>query len=388
MTSVLAVSWVYPKTLRIAKTRNLMDRPCDRKIQKEPVPSLGGVAVAFGVFMGVLVGQAAVVLLDVEMAGSSVTPLLVAMVILLLVGAIDDAIDLSVLFRFGVEIVVILGMLYWADTCVDSLHGLWGVRDFSWYIGIPLTLFACVGIINAINMLDGVNGLSASLCLMGNVLFGLIFSGNGIQPLALINFCMAASLIPFLLHNVMGKRSKMFLGDAGTMMMGILMSYNVIQMLRADEVSIAQCCLSQKVGWVALAVALLAVPVADTLRVMTMRMLRHQSPFGADKTHLHHYLMDFCHSHALTTIVEVLIEVLILASWAIAYSFGAGVDGQFYVVLLIAMLLVWGLTWYLSVYRFSHTGVTGRLRLWFSHLRRGETLWWQRMQERIDGKMN
>lgn len=344
--------------------------------------------MAFGVFMGVLVGQAAAMLLGVAMVGSSVTPLLVAMVVLLLVGAIDDAIDLSVLFRFGVEIVVILGMLYWADTCIDSLHGLWGVGEFSWCIGIPLTLFASVGIINAINMLDGVNGLSASLCLMGNVLFGLIFSGNGLQPLALINFCMAASLIPFLLHNVMGKRSKMFLGDAGTMMMGILMSYNVIQLLRADEVSIAQCCLTQNVGWVALAVALLAVPVADTLRVMTMRMLRHQSPFSADKTHLHHYLMDFCHSHALTTIVEVLIEVLILASWAMAYSFGAGVDAQFYVVLLIAMLLVWGLTWYLSVYRFSHTGVTGRLRLWFSHLRRGETLWWQRMQERIDGKMN
>lgn len=388
VTSILAVSWVFPKTLKIAKMRNLVDRPDDRKMQKEPVPALGGEAVAFGVFIGFLVGQLCCAIFGVSQIGDNIFPLLVSMCILLLVGAIDDAIGLSVLSRFCIEILVILGMMFWAESCIDSLHGLWGVEAFSWYVGIPLSLFACVGIINAINMLDGVNGLSASLCMMGSLLFGLIFFSSGLQSLALINFSTAAALIPFLVHNVMGKRSKMFLGDAGTMMLGILMSYNVIQFLRADGLTDGLLLHSNPIGRVALAMAILAVPVADTLRVMSMRLFRHQSPFCADKTHLHHYLMDFGHSHALTTIVEVLIAVLIVLVWTVSCVLKASIDLQFYVVLVVSMLLIWGLTAYLHFHRFSHSGHTGYLREWFSHLRRGETSWWLSLQERIDGKIN
>lgn len=387
MAAVLAVSWVYPKTLRIAKTRNLVDCPDDRKLQKEPVPALGGMAVAFGVFTGLLIGQASCIVFGVELADDSALPLLVAMAVLLLVGGIDDAIKLSVISRFFIEFVVILGMIIWSGACIDSFHGLWGVDAFSWYYGLPLSLFAGVGIINAINMLDGVNGLSASLCLIGDLIFGLIFSSQRLQSLALVNYCMAASLVPFLIHNVMGKRSKMYLGDAGTMMLGILMCYNVIQLLRADA-SCSTFPSSHEVGRVAVAMAILAVPIADTLRVMTMRMISHRSPFSADKTHFHHYLMDFGHSHALTTIVEVLIALLIMAAWTLAYFCEASVDMQFYVVLISAMILVWGLTAYLYFNRFSYTGFSGHLRNWFSHLRRGETSWWIHLQERIDGKMN
>lgn len=382
--AMIASAWAFPLVLQVARKNNVVDMPDARKLQKAPVPVLGGIAVAFGFFVGLLVGLVFTRVFGYHFILPSFS-ILSSIIIMLFLGCLDDVIGLSPILRFGAEILIVLCLIFGTGLCINSLHGLWGIQNFSWWIGVPLTVIACVGIINAVNMIDGVNGLSSSLCILNNLLFGIFFAKSGMLMVAIANFTMAGALVPFLIHNVIGLKSKMFIGDAGTMMMGVVMSYDLICLLQGGQSLLDWMQFTgQGMGLVALALAILGLPVADTLRVMTMRVVHHQSPFQADKTHLHHVLMEYSNSHTLTTCVEVLISFLIILTWLVAYLLGASIDVQFYVVLVATMLFVWGLYGYLSQKRKVRTGLAWRLRKMFARLRQGDSEWWMRLQERVD----
>lgn len=158
--SSYAVHWVYFKILKIAKAKNIVDNPDARKLQKTPIPVMGGIAVFFGVLVGILAASALHLFF---IAHSDIFPVICAMSIMLYVGAMDDIVGLSTKSRFFIEIITILGLIYSSGCCVDTLRGLWGIYHFSWWIGVPLTVLTGVGIINAVNMIDGVNGLSSGV---------------------------------------------------------------------------------------------------------------------------------------------------------------------------------------------------------------------------------
>ena len=369
--ALASVFWIYFRILKIAKEKHLVDNPDARKLQKEPVPVMGGIAVFFGLVSAVLVGC---ILTDC----SPLLPVLMAMVVLLYMGAMDDLVGMSQLGRVLAEVLVLLGMIFAAGKCVDSLHGLWGMGAFSWWVAVPLTVFAGVGIINAINMIDGVNGLSSGLCMTCAGMFGGVFLGRDDMPNAILAFAMCAGLIPFFLHNVYGKRSRMFIGDAGTMMMGVLMSWCIICLLSSDS--------SRYDGTedtVALALAILSVPVFDTLRVMTLRILHGTSPFRADKTHLHHAFIAVGISHSITALSEILIDALIVLIWFVSYRLGASQELQLYVVIAASVLLVWGT--YVVLWLGQRDNGIGRMLKRFAprtHL--GHTKGWLRVQAWLD----
>jgi UDP-N-acetylmuramyl pentapeptide phosphotransferase/UDP-N-acetylglucosamine-1-phosphate transferase len=150
----------------------------------------------------------------------------------------------------------------------------------------------------------------------------------------------AASLIPFFFHNVFGRTSKMFIGDGGTLIMGIVMSVFVLNILKAET-----CCVHYEgwgIGLVPFTLAVLAIPVFDTVRVMSMRILRGTSPFHPDKTHLHHLFISMGFSHIGTTVSILVLNLLVILSWYITYKLGASVDVQFYVVMVMAFLVTFG----------------------------------------------
>ena len=271
----------------------------------------------------------------------SLAPVFMAMVVMLYVGWMDDILSISSRTRACIEVMVILGMCLSTNGCVDSLHGLWGVGQFSLFIAVPLTLIAGVGIINAINMIDGVNGLSSGLCMWMSFIFGFALLQSGDVADAVLAFCMTAALIPFWLHNVFGRSSKMFIGDSGTMVLGVLMAWFVIQILRHDTV--IWWTEIKEVSLVAFCLAVLAVPVADTIRVMIGRIRKGKSPFSPDKTHLHHIFINFGMSHAITTATIVGIDILIAVLWYFSYKvLGWSQEAQFYLVVFLGVVLVWG----------------------------------------------
>ncbi len=376
--SMLMTFWIYFKILAIAKAKNLVDNPDARKLQKRPVPVMGGIAVFFGVICGSLFAEC---LNDCGV----VLPIIAAMSMMLYIGAIDDIIDLSPRNRIIIEVLAILGIIYSNGACIDSLQGLWGIEEFSWWIGVPLTVFAGVGIINAMNMIDGVNGLSSGLCITFSIMFGIAMVKGHDYPNAMLAFMYAGALVPFLIHNVLGKTSKMFIGDAGTMTMGILMTWYVIQMLRSDHTAQWTRYVDRpQLSLVALTLAILAVPIGDTLRVMFQRILKGQSPFKADKTHLHHMLLNYSGSHSLTSLMEIGIAFIIVIVWAIAFKSRCSIDAQFYIVLITAAILVWGSYAYLSQQDKHNSKSAYRIRRSLTRMRQGEKDWWTKLQRFID----
>lgn len=174
LASLMAVRWIYYRVLNFARIKNISDCPDERKLQKTPVPVMGGVAVFFGFVFGALAGFAGMSALGMQPV-VNVLPVVPAMLIMMYIGFIDDNGGLSPLTRIVIEVLAVLALIGVGGGCIDSLHGLWGVGEFTWWIAVPLTLVASVGIINAINMIDGVNGLSSGLCIVYSLMFGFAF---------------------------------------------------------------------------------------------------------------------------------------------------------------------------------------------------------------------
>lgn len=341
--AMVASEWIYGKVLRIAKALNITDKPNARKVQTEPTPVMGGLVVFFGLMVGVL--------LSVYFFGEirNLTPVISAAAILLLVGFADDILDLNPWIRLFIESLTILGLCFGADMCVDSFHGMWGIHNFSWYIGIPLTVFASVGIINAFNMVDGINGLSSGLCITCSILLSIIFYKSADPVNAALAICFAAALIPFFLHNVFGKTSKMFIGDSGTMVMGLLVSWFVIRCMNQNGLSFLKEQEGIIMNMAAMLLAVVSVPVFDAIRVMIMRICKGKSPMHADKTHLHHAFLTRGISHIAITTIEILMNISVVLIWYLSYKMGANLDWQMYSTIISASIIIGGAYLILSI---------------------------------------
>lgn len=329
LAALIATIWFQPHILRIAKEKNIVDNPDARKLQRIPVPVMGGVAVVFGLCVGVMI---------LNMFGHfyNLFAVFTAVVIIMFVGFADDVRGLSPKIRFLVEIALIVSLIYATGNQIGNFHGLWGIDILSPIFSVPITVFACVGILNAINLIDGVDGYSSGYCIMASAMFGFVFYQLGSMRMVALAAIMIAALLPFFFCNVFGKHSKMFIGDAGTLSMGVLMSNFVCNML-APTTDISP--LSPNMGLIPLSLAIMSVPIFDTLRVMSSRICRGTSPFYPDKTHLHHLFIDFGFSHIGTTFSILCMNCLVVLAWFLSYMWGASIDVQLYVVIAMSTLI-------------------------------------------------
>lgn len=329
----VATGWFQPHILKIAKDKNIVDNPNARKLQRVPTPVMGGVVVVFGI----LVGLMSFILFDNV---NSMLAVITAVLVIMLVGLVDDIIGLSPKIRLLIEVLIVLYLIYATGNQINNFHGLWGITILPEWASVPLTVFACVGIINAINLIDGVDGYSSGYCIMACLYFGYVFYKLGNMTMVTLSAIMIAALIPFFCCNVFGKHSKMFIGDAGTLSMGILISTFVRNMLTASTDPTP---LASNLGLIPLSLAIMSVPIFDTLRVMSVRIARGISPFHPDKTHIHHAFIDLGFSHVGTTISILCMNTLVVLAWFLAYKSGMSIDVQLYIVIVMGVLATFGL---------------------------------------------
>ena len=329
----LGTLWIHPKVLKIAILKNIVDNPDARKLQRNPVPVMGGIAVFFGIAIGLCCSQAI-------FNSASTFMLISAMLIMLYTGTMDDIISLSPGIRFLIEILVIVLLMYTSNSSINCFWGLWGISTIPAWISYPLTIFAAVGIINAINLIDGVNGLSSGFCFMSSVLFAIFFQITGNQTMTTLAMSAAGAIVPFFLHNVFGQNTKMFIGDGGTLVIGTMMAMFVMNILGTN--SGCSILAAKGVGLIPFTLAVLSIPVFDTLRVMSTRILNKKSPFHPDKTHLHHMFIDLGFSHIGTTISILSLNFLIVAAWFISYKMGASIEKQMNIVVAMGFLSTFG----------------------------------------------
>jgi UDP-N-acetylmuramyl pentapeptide phosphotransferase/UDP-N-acetylglucosamine-1-phosphate transferase len=322
---------VYPLALNYAKRHNIVDNPNARKLQRVPVPVLGGVVVYAGTLAGSLI-------LFMFMKEPLLLWGLVGMTMMLVIGIIDDMKNLSAALRFAVEILMVAVFIAMTGVYLDDFHGLWGIHELSPWFGIPFSVFAGVGVINAVNLIDGVDGYSSGYSMLACGCFALMFHSVWSPTMVCMAVIVAGALLPFFMHNVFGVRSKMFIGDGGTLMLGMLM----VMFLFFAISSKTHCNLLEdwNISLAALCLAVMSIPVFDTLRVMLMRVLRGKSPFRPDKTHLHHLFIDMGFSHLGAALSILMVNILIVVLWLVSWLLGASIDAQTYIVLVLGFLVM------------------------------------------------
>lgn len=329
LSAFICACWIHPYVLKVAKEKNIVDNPDARKLQRIPIPILGGLTVVFGILSGIMC---------FNLIGEQVDlfPVFASIFIILIVGLLDDMISLSPKVRFVIEIILVLYIIFTTGYQINDFHGLWGVDRISNYISVPLTVFACVGIINAINLIDGVDGFSSGYTMVSCLLFGIMFYNLENMQMVTLAAIVASSLAPFFLHNVFGKKSKMFIGDAGTLSLGVIFSVFVINIISSNPIAISA---KDNLGIIPFTLAVLCVPVFDTLRVMSARIARGKSPFSPDKTHLHHLFIELGYSHIGTTLSIIGINLFVVLCWFFAYKWGLSIDMQLYIVVALGVFV-------------------------------------------------
>lgn len=332
--SLIATVLVYMPILKIAKEKNVVDNPNARKLQRIPIPVLGGAAVLFGIVVGLC-------FFKTMLSFTSLFAVLGAMVVMLYVGMIDDILNIRPLTRLIIEVIVMTLMIYGTHYSMCNFQGLWGIDLLPTWLSVPFSVFVMIGIINAINMIDGVDGMLSGYCIVACTLFGLVFFLEHQFSFAALAAVTVGALIPFFIHNVFGKTTKMFMGDGGSMMLGTVISSMAIALCKYrveyDEF------IDEQFGVLAFTLAVLSLPIFDTLRVMAVRIFKGQSPFHPDKNHLHHIFIELGFSHIATTISEILLCLFVVAVWAVCWRLGAPVDIQLYAVIAAGMLVTFGL---------------------------------------------
>ncbi len=281
-----------------ASKLKLLDMPDNnRKVHSVAKPLVGGL----GIVAGVLVA------LFLFFPVAKFIGLIVSILMILTVGVIDDRFDISFKWRFVVQITAtVVTMLFFPGMHILAFGNLLGFGVITTgLLVIPVTIFCVLGVINAINMLDGMDGLAGTTSLIAFITFAVLAWMNDMGSLMLLSLAFAGALAAFLRFN--WYPSRLFMGDAGSMTLGFVLAFFSIE-------------LSQKAhGIVSPVVALivLAVPVTDTLTVMTKRMLAGKSPFAPDKTHFHHILRDMGFNH--DGVVKIIMSIAtVFALFAVA----------------------------------------------------------------------
>lgn len=338
--SLIVSSLAYKPILALARKYKFYDKPNERKLQRTPVPVMGGFVVFIGIAIGLLLYT---FIRDV----TPLLPVVAAMIVMLVVGAYDDIHNISAAKKFFIEIVVVVALALINGYGINDFHDLWGVHEISPWIAWPLTVVACVGIINSINMIDGINGLSSGICIMAFGFYSLIFFYSWDFVHVALAVSVIGGLIPFFIMNVFGRRSRMFIGDAGTMMLGVALCDMLMSMLTNDsmcakQVSHTNFCL------IAFALAVLGIPVFDTLRVMLGRLFRGVSPFHPDKTHLHHAFIDYGFHHLETALLEIILNMMIIGFWWMIYKSHLPESWQLYGVIVAGVAVCFGLYYMLG----------------------------------------
>ncbi|MCQ2155043.1 MAG: undecaprenyl/decaprenyl-phosphate alpha-N-acetylglucosaminyl 1-phosphate transferase [Bacteroidales bacterium] len=376
--SFISTMIVFKPILRIAIKKDIVDNPDARKLQKKPVPVMGGIAVFFGIMVGLCFYKTMI-------SYTALFPVVSAMTIMMYLGCMDDILSVRADTRFGLEILVAATLIFGLKCHICNFQGLWGIDIIPSAIGAALSVLTFLGLVNAINMIDGVDGLSSAFCVLIFGCFGIFCFLSRDYSFAVLSAVCIGALLPFFLHNVFGYTTKMFIGDGGTMMMGTAISAMVFVILRennAIEVLQPELDFSR----IAFVIAVLSMPVADTLRVMFCRMAHKKSPFEADKTHLHHLFVAAGFSYISITMIEIAMDIFVIAAFLLTWWLGGSLEMQLYITVGVAALLNWGLAAVLVVSAKKDDKLYHGVKYIGSHSHVERRGLWLKVQHLIDNK--
>lgn len=311
LTSALCSFIFILAILRFCEARNIYDFPDARKIHSKAVPRLGGISfipsmlISFVIALSVIKTEERLVTLNLWSLY-----FLMGITLIFLMGMIDDFIGLAPLCKFGVQIVAAC-TLPLSGLYIDNLHGTLGLYEIPHIFGILLTILIVVFITNAINLIDGIDGLAAGLSLLAFLGFLWSFMRQGDFTYSTLTAGLIGVLVSFLYFNLFGdmeKKTKIFMGDSGSLTLGFILGFLCVKCSKTTIPCVPPC---DDVEFI-MAYSLVLVPMLDAARVFIVRIAHHVSPFKADNRHIHHKLMrlGLTQRQALITILVIAIGYL------------------------------------------------------------------------------
>ena len=312
---VLAVCWAFfialfavPSIIYIAHLKNILDAPNQRTVHESLIPRLGGLAVFAGLMSALMIfGR----------MDQGVQHLLAGCIILFFIGLKDDLVSVSPFKKFFVQLLATGIVMFMADIRITSFQGILGIQELPIGISYAFTFFVIVGITNAINLIDGLDGLAGTIILITATTFGiyfLVYGGTAFGNYATVAFCLCGGVLGFLRFNL--HKATIFMGDTGSLVCGFIISVLAIQFIEMRPIPGST---------PAIALGILFVPLFDTLRVSLIRVSKGISPFSPDKNHVHHRIMAMGFKQFSTVMILALIDVLVIvfvvfcAHWGNAY---------------------------------------------------------------------
>lgn len=304
--AILLTYLLIPFIRKIALLIELVDKPNHRKVHHQPVPLVGGISI----FISTSLVLALTISIDSGTLGNK--NIFIAAFILLVMGVIDDRFDLRATLKLGIQL-ILAHYIFEQGIKIESFYGFFGIYALAPWAQYVVTVTVITGVINAFNLMDGIDGLAAGIAILGFGVLTFLSVLIGHNTMTLIFLTLIGSLLTFLRFNLSVKQ-KIFMGDAGSIVLGFILVVSSISLLQSAHHS-------EYLYWVALGVvAVLLVPVLDALRVFRKRAKSGKSPFHADKTHLHHLILSLGLKHKMTTITILLIISIMMVFGLIGFK--------------------------------------------------------------------
>ncbi len=298
--SFLITFFAIPVIIQVAREKKMFDEPDERKVHKMVIPTLGGL----GIFAGFILAT----LLCVPVGSNKLQYYVAAAIVIFFLGIKDDILILSAAKKFIGQVLAAGIVIKFGGIQITNMHGFLGIGEIPYFASIILTFFTIIVITNSFNLIDGVDGLAGCLGLLTTFVFGCYFFYVGQLMYSVMAFSLAGSLIGFLIYNF--SPAKIFMGDTGSLLIGLFNAILVIQFINIAGIPAGKLPLESAP---ALGFAILIVPLFDTLRVFSLRILDRRSPFSPDRNHVHHFLLDLGFSHRNVTFLCVGANVFFIA---------------------------------------------------------------------------
>lgn len=306
-----------PLIISFCRRRKLYDLPDARKIHKNGVPRLGGICfipsmIISSILMIAVFNQNAVNN-EITISLWSIY-FLISIMIIYGVGLVDDIVSLGPKTKFAMQIIA-AALMPASGLYINNMYGFMGIYDIPYYIGAPLTVFIIVFIDNAMNLIDGIDGLSGGLSLIALAGFMTCFAREEIWTYCILIAGLMGVLVAFLYFNLFGdsngRHLKIFMGDSGSLTLGFILGFLLVK-FSMDNPNV----MPFRKDSLMLSCTLLAIPIFDVVRIIIVRMIHHKPLFGADKNHIHHKLL-----RAGLNQHQTLATILLLAVFYIVFNY-------------------------------------------------------------------
>lgn len=305
--SFLASYKLFPTLIHLSYVKNLSKIPCERSSHVYKTPTMGGVGIFFG-FMITFAFIGSVLKRHFHM--DTLLDLSASLLILFFIGIKDDLLVISPLKKLISQFLAASIIILFSDIYITNFHGIFGIYELPYAVSVVFTFLVFFVVINAYNLIDGIDGLAGTVALLICLFFGVYFLFNNQLTQMLVSFSLMGSLIAFLKFNV-SKTRKIFMGDTGTMVIGFTIVYQSISFLTFNQTLDIPFPLKNGPIFI---LALLSLPLTDVLRVFIIRIQKGKSPFKADRNHIHHQFLDSGFSHIKATIVIMALCLMVFLS--------------------------------------------------------------------------